>query len=218
MEKSCTPPPASYLTGAKGAETGGNSCYPANKCGSSTPTSKTITSAEMDRLDNSLGLLIGITDIGLGAFEGVEGNPEGLEAGEEQTSSSLERLQTDAETIANDCGGGLSFTYLTAVGTAQGKQAIGSLKPGEKVQAYNPQTKKMELEPIMHVWINHDNDLEDLTLVTTVPAKKGKPAQQVYETIHTNKKHPFLTQEYGFLPVASCMSACISSKLMAAWA
>jgi Pretoxin HINT domain len=71
---------------------------------------------------------------------------------------------------------------------------------GEKVLAYNPSTKKMELQPILHVWINHDNDLVDLTI--THPTKPGKETSVSSEVIHTNKKHPFLTVEKGFLPVA----------------
>ena len=39
--------------------------------------------------------------------------------------------------------GGCSFTATTPVTTAQGKQPIGKLKPGEKVWAYNPRTHKM---------------------------------------------------------------------------
>jgi hypothetical protein len=69
------------------------------------------------------------------------------------------------------------------------------------VWAYNPKTQKMEQEPILHVWINHDTDLVDLTLTTTKPAQHGKAATQTSEMIHTNKKHPFFTLEKGFLPV-----------------
>jgi hypothetical protein len=47
----------------------------------------------------------------------------------------------------------------------------------------------------------HDNDLVDLTLTTTTPAGHGKAATKMSETIHTNKEHPFLTKEKGFLPV-----------------
>ena len=75
------------------------------------------------------------------------------------------------------------------------------MKVGEQVWAYNPRTKKMELESVLHVWINHDNDLVDLTLTTTAPGKHGKAAMKTSEVIHTNKKHPFLTKEKGFLPV-----------------
>lgn len=59
----------------------------------------------------------------------------------------------------------------------------------------------MEFQPILHVWINHDNDLVDLTLTTVKPVQHGKAATKTSETIHTNKKHPFLTKEKGFLPV-----------------
>ena len=93
-----------------------------------------------------------------------------------------------------------SFTAPTKVSTQTGKEPIGSLKPGERVLAYNPKTRKMELQPIVHVWINHDNDLVDLT-ITTQQVSHGKAQKVTHEVIHTNKKHPFLTVEKGFLPV-----------------
>ncbi len=98
-----------------------------------------------------------------------------------------------------DCGAGFIFISTTVVATRAGEQAIGTLKTGEQVWAYNPTTKKMELQPILHVWISHDNDLVDLTLTHTI--KQGKTTKSVSEVIHTNKKHPFLTVEKGFLPV-----------------
>ncbi len=98
-------------------------------------------------------------------------------------------------------GAACSFTSDTRVRTQQGEKAIGKLHVGDKVLAYNPKTHKMEQEPILHVWINHDTDLVDLTLTTTNPAQHGKVATKMSETIHTNKKHPFLTEEKGFLPV-----------------
>ena len=55
------------------------------------------------------------------------------------------------------------------------------------------------MQPILHVWINHDNDLVDLTITKTI--KQGKATKPVSEVLHTNKKHPFLTVEKGFLPV-----------------
>ena len=96
--------------------------------------------------------------------------------------------------ILLDCVG-LSFVPTTLVAVARGEQAIGTLKVGEQVRAYNPKMKKMELKPILHVWINHDHDLVDLTITKLT---HGKPASEV---LHTNKKHPFLTVEKGFLPV-----------------
>ncbi len=98
--------------------------------------------------------------------------------------------------------GALSFRPDTQVAVSTGKQAIGSLKVGDKVWAYNPPTKKMELQPIEKVWINHDDDLVDLTITTTKPTTKNHPEEQTSEVIHTNKKHPFLTQEEGFVPVS----------------
>src|SRR5216684_5153330 len=93
------------------------------------------------------------------------------------------------------------LSLLVGINAARGEQAIGTLHVGQKVWAYNPKTHKMEQEPILHVWINHDNDLVDLTLTTTTAAQHGKAATKTSETIHTNKKHPFLTKEKGFLTV-----------------
>src|SRR5216683_4876945 len=93
------------------------------------------------------------------------------------------------------------LSLLVGINAARGEQAIGTLHVGQKVWAYNPKTHKMEQEPILHIWINHDNDLVDLTLTTTTAARHGKAATKTSETIHTNKKHPFLTKEKGFLPV-----------------
>jgi hypothetical protein len=101
-----------------------------------------------------------------------------------------------------DGGNVCSFPPQTLVATNHGKQPIGKLHVGEKVWAYNPKTHKMELEPVLHVWIHQDSDLVDLTLTTLTPAHHGKPTVKTSEIIHTNKKHPFLTIEQGFLSVS----------------
>jgi len=98
-------------------------------------------------------------------------------------------------------GGFCSFTAQTLVATGKGEHPIGSLHVGDKVWAYNPTTRKMELESVLHVWIHQDNDLVDLTLTTLPLAHQGKPASKTNEVIHTNQKHPFLTVEHGFLSV-----------------
>jgi len=53
----------------------------------------------------------------------------------------------------------------------------------------------------VHVWINHDNDLVDLTITTVVHPPLSKEKGKQSEVVHTTKKHPFLTIERGFLPV-----------------
>jgi len=63
----------------------------------------------------------------------------------------------------------------------------------------------LDLQPIKHVWINHDNDLVDLTLSTSASHGHGKAAPRASELIHTNQKHPFLTVEKGFLPIKQIM-------------
>jgi len=105
-----------------------------------------------------------------------------------------------AAVAAGNCGA-LSFAPETRVTTDHGQQAIGTLQVGERVLAYNPKTGKMEQEPILHVWINHDHDLVDLTITTTTKGEHGKAATKTSEVIHTNQKHPFFTLEHGFLPV-----------------
>ncbi len=55
------------------------------------------------------------------------------------------------------------------------------------------------MQPILHVWINHDNDLVDLTITPITKHDKAKKPSS--EVIHTNQKHPFLTVEKGFVPV-----------------
>jgi hypothetical protein len=51
------------------------------------------------------------------------------------------------------------------------------------------------------VWIHPDNDLIDLTIVTTAKGAHGTSSKSKSEVVHTNQKHPFLTTEHGFLPV-----------------
>ena len=70
-------------------------------------------------------------------------------------------------------GEGLSFAASTLVATPSGARAIGSLKVGDNVLAYNPGTGKSEAEPVQHVWRNHDHDLVDVRLSTTTASKTG---------------------------------------------
>ena len=134
--------------------------------------------------------------------EAVDVNPEPLQADTQQIEE-LSLQSVDEQVIASDALA-CSFTATTKVETFQGKQAIGKVHAGEKVLAYNPQTHKMEWQPIVHVWIHQDNDLVDMTVTTPAQtpgrsSKHGSPKTQ--EVVHTNKKHPFFTREKGFLPV-----------------
>jgi len=94
-----------------------------------------------------------------------------------------------------------SFTATMDVATKEGERPLGSLHEGDKVWAYNPQTRKMELQSIKHVWVNHDDDLIDLTITSTHSTRNGTSEQSKSEVIHTNQKHPFLTTEKGFVAV-----------------
>ncbi len=110
--------------------------------------------------------------------------------------------------LAEDCG--LSFAANTQVATPHGKQAIGTLKPGETVQSYDPVTKKVSTQTVQRVFINHDTDLLDVTVqVNTSSAATAQskyahvavkshgshapPQESVTEVVHTTQKHPWLT-------------------------
>ena len=154
--------------------------------------------------DVAMGITIG--EIGAGIFDALTtGDPSEFEAASQQlgeeavTSAETDLLNDEAQTLES---GACSFTSETPVETDKGKEPIGRLRAGEKVLAYNAQTHKTELEPILHVWIHQDDDLVDLTLMSLAQAGDGKSSQRerTNEVIHTNKKHPFLTTEKGFLP------------------
>ncbi|MBA2391898.1 MAG: RHS repeat-associated core domain-containing protein, partial [Ktedonobacteraceae bacterium] len=88
-----------------------------------------------------------------------------------------------------DAGGSLdsdlicSFSATTEVATNHGKQAIGKLHISDKVWAYNPKTHKIELQPVLHIWISRDNDLVDLTISSTVFMPQGKGTKSTGEVI-----------------------------------
>jgi RHS repeat-associated protein len=119
---------------------------------------------------------------------------------------------------------GLSFSSDTLVATPQGEEAISTLKVGDQVLAYDPQTNQTTIQTVQHLFINHDNDLMDIKLRTDDaatapegakpnPATNGKiqsrappqgdtTSQQtstLEETVHTTAKHPFLTAEQGWV-------------------
>lgn len=49
--------------------------------------------------------------------------------------------------------------------------------------------------------IHTDNDLVDLTIMTTTHAPHSTVGKKSSEVVHTNQKHPFYTLERGFIPV-----------------
>jgi hypothetical protein len=123
----------------------------------------------------------------------------------------------------------LSFAPETPVATPTGEQAIGSLKVGDRVTAYDPSTGQTSAQMVQHVWINHDDDLLDVTLASSdsqqplavgIGATKQKEVAvvghglraspsdtatnpggnaPVTETIHTTAKHPWLTADRGWV-------------------
>nr|MBA3823037.1 hypothetical protein [Ktedonobacterales bacterium] len=134
---------------------------------------------------------------------------EGGELGEKGAGDALEDV----------CKVGNSFEYTTPVATPAGQQAIGTLKVGDKVLALDAATGKTKVETVQHVFINHDDNLLDVTLAAdtktqtkpqdvTASAQKqqdaalashGSQAPPTQEVLHTTTEHPFLTAELGWV-------------------
>jgi hypothetical protein len=151
--------------------------------------------------------LQGVAEPGLEAMNLIAAHdPEMAAEADATTIQSAEALSQDASIDDNGnisaIDGTCSFTSTTVVETKHGEQAIGTLAVGEQVLSYNPKTKQMEYQSILHVWIHQDHDLVDLTITTTATTAHGKVVTRTSEVIHTNQKHPFFTEEKGFLPVA----------------
>lgn len=122
-----------------------------------------------------------------------------------------------------------SFAAETAVATPDGSHAIGSLKVGDQVEAYDPQTGATSTQMVEHVWINQDHDLIDLTMHSDAPnqaamvsdgakqdaegasyglrvsphaatvASTSATTVATDETIHTTAEHPWLTADHGWV-------------------
>lgn len=146
-------------------------------------------SAEFGIFANLLGIAAGV----------LIDNPEFMQQ-EEEDVQKLTEIGVEGEMFAKALG--CSFTSGTLVQTDHALKPIGNVHQGDTVLAYNPKTHKMELEPILHVWIHTDHDLVDLTITTIKPAQQGEAATKTSEVIHTNQEHPFFTLERGFLSVS----------------
>jgi hypothetical protein len=93
-------------------------------------------------------------------------------------------LELDAEEEATDAAacGGESFTADTLVALAVGGSiAIAALTIGTKVLATNTKTGKTEAKTVTKVWVNHDDDLLDLTVTSG----------STTSVVHTTQHHPF---------------------------
>jgi RHS repeat-associated protein len=120
----------------------------------------------------------------------------------------------EIERAATACPAYLSFAADTLVMTPHGAQAIGTLKVGDQVTAYDPITGKPSAQTVQHVWINHDHDLLDVTLRVDAPPSQdasldkaqrvavkahGSQAPPTDEIIHTTANHPWLTTDRGWV-------------------
>lgn len=110
----------------------------------------------------------------------------GLTGGEDEVGLlAMNGLKDGAEDAGADAlKYACSFAPATPVLLANGKtEAIGDLQPGDKVESADPATGKDKGgRTVEHVWINHDDDLLDLT----VNDGNGHTS-----TVHTTANHPF---------------------------
>jgi RHS repeat-associated protein len=116
---------------------------------------------------------------------GVNTDSEDYDLGEQQGESVGADVLLGIGGEEGEPGGKCSFSSNTLVLMGDGKkEPISKLKPGEKVQAADPDTGKHD--PSSHTvtatHINHDNDLLNLTVRTS----SGHPS-----TLHTTSNHPF---------------------------
>jgi hypothetical protein len=80
------------------------------------------------------------------------------------------------------------------VATPDGEQAISSLKVGDQVQAYDPQTGQVSDQTVQHVWINHDTDLLDVTLQVNTDTINQTTQTQTTSTSLAGQKSPNAVQ------------------------
>ena len=172
----------------------------------------------------------------IGVGEGIKGAYIGakalLEAGGKAAAEGAERASEDgAAKLAEEGGNGLedlakgcdSFRADTPVATPAGAQAIATLKVGDKVTAYDSTTGKAQPETVQHVFINHDDNLLDVTIADAKPvaatdaknkqqdaatAAHGSQASPSQETLHTTTEHPFLTDDRGFVDAVKLIQRC----------
>lgn len=100
--------------------------------------------------------------------------------------------------------------------------AIDTLQVGDQVLAYDSASGQVHAEPVQHVFVNHDDNLLDVTLASdtsagtaphSAPTEAAKqhdaavashgsqapPSTATTETVHTTTEHPFLTADRGFV-------------------
>src|SRR5437667_8571053 len=101
----------------------------------------------------------------------------------------------DGERSAAGSACGLSFSADTTVATPDGPRTIASIKPGDKVLAYDPGTKAVTAQTVAQTFLNHDGDRVDVTLETPAEtngaAANSATKTQRLETIHTTSNHPW---------------------------
>jgi Pretoxin HINT domain len=125
-----------------------------------------------------LGSLVG------GEAGDVDAADSAVSAADGADSAAAADRAAAADSSAANAPRGCSFTPSTRVLMDHGKtKPIGKIKPGDKVEAADPATGRHEgPRQVTHTWINHDNDLIDLTIQTS---------PHHTEVIHTTSKHPF---------------------------
>ncbi|MFG2825164.1 LamG-like jellyroll fold domain-containing protein [Kitasatospora sp. NPDC048365] len=112
--------------------------------------------------------------------------PRQIESVEAPAGSSTPQRESHQQAGGNNGSGSdaCSFSPETAVLMGDGTtKAIANVAPGDQIEAADPGTgRSAGPRTVNATWINHDNDLIDLTVQTADGSQR---------TIHTNQKHPF---------------------------
>ena len=165
----------------------------------------------------------------MAAHEAVEvGEHVVAHAGEDAVEHTVEHeAETAAEHGAESGACAMSFSADTLVAMADGgTRAIASLHAGDTVLAYDLHTGTVSAQPVTRVFVNHDANLVDVTLVSNDTSQAQAPATASEgevrdaavaahgtrappstadaaphaETIHTTTNHPWYTADHGWLP------------------
>jgi RHS repeat-associated protein len=115
------------------------------------------------------GAARGAADAGVSQFAGnaFNGRPLGQDALQSAVMGGITGGVMEGLFGGGGAGGcGNSFSAETVVATPNGEQTIGSLKEGDQILAFDPETKQPSQQTVEKVYINHDTDLLDVTLST----------------------------------------------------
>src|SRR5258706_3761352 len=109
-----------------------------------------------------------------------------VEEAEPAVQEAITEGEQTATKVINNIGKQCSFTADTKVATKDGKKNIGDIKTGDKILAWNESDNTTDYHNVTAVLVHEDKTLTEVII-------NG-------EWIETTPKHPFYTEEKGWLP------------------